>query len=82
MINSHIQEKYDIDRSINFNATFHPHDPNIHKYTKNPRNFYISKIGDPLSVGLLSHSNPRNLKILMRDIGNPKYNHSIQNFVS
>ena len=59
MINAHLQEEYNIDRSLNFNATFHPHDPNLHKYTRNPKNYYISKIGDMISIGILTYSNPQ-----------------------
>lgn len=59
MINVFLQEKYDIDRSMNFNFTSHPHDKNLHIYARNDKNYFINKIGDSLSIGILSHSNPR-----------------------
>ena len=82
MINVYLQDKYDIDRSMNFNFTSHPHDKKLHRYARNYKNYFIHKIGDPLSVGLLTHSNPRHLKVLMRDVKGPIYNHSIDNFIS
>ena len=82
MINVYLQEKHNIDISMNFNNIFHPHDKKLDKYTRNERNFFINKIDDPLSIEILSHSNPMHLKVLMRDVKDPIYNHSIHNFVS
>ena len=70
-----------INKQYIFNPGASSYDFNLNNYANNPNNYFFIKHGDLISIQMLTHSKPKNFKLLCRNISiDPRQNHTIHNF--
>lgn len=81
MLETHPHIAKRVTKQYLYNPGASSYDFNLNNYAKNPKNHFYIKHGDPASIQMLTHTKPKNMKLLCRNISiNPKQNHAISNF--
>ena len=72
-----------IDKQYLFNPGASSFDFRLKNFAENDKNHFFCKHGDSISLAMIAHTTPKNLKLLCRNLHyNPIKNHTIGNFTS